>query len=879
MQMMRRSLVWLLVVSVLLAYVAACGGGSDPGEDPDPPEVSVSVDPATVTLDAGGTVEFSATVAGTSASSVSWDASCGRLSGSGTAVTYTAPASVRSCSVTATSVEDTTRSASAAVTVLVGADTEAVSSPDEDASLRDPSGDVEITLPAGAVPEAANVRIGVGHGDDAPDEAKSIEAVIDVSGIGHLAVPVEVRFRLPSDRDAASEYAVFRRSSDGGPWSELPSWVEGDQVVAMTGSFSTLGLFGIGTRSKPEAYTISASVRNEAGREFDRLTYGTHFGNNAHDVGDIAREFNERIDGLCYGAALVTADYFAANRSAPIARNFSGDDLRIQNMKFGELLVRRQNEQPFWRSVAEKAETLLEPAKRAQQIASGAETAFQLIQDGELALLGLWASPTLLPPRRFQGHAVLAYDVVKTYDADRDELIYSFYTYDVNATSVTYSDSLRITQYNSTVWVRIRNYHAYRVLPLTGRVDWHYDSGPLAAGFDPATFFAYPADRLTGALPWTNPVLDGVAAAVDGQRLQVTPSMTHPDAGHGATITGILVRVFGSGGEVVYSSGGDLTGATYEVEYDLQPGEYTAWVMVQDDQENWSNREDVTFTVEGVAATRIVGYRPITPPGTRFRPGRPLPLEMEVEVVTDLPRVEVTVWLVHGDGNDALASSNVGFITAPGGSVRLPYGIWMVTDTREHTYERAAIRVFGSDDRDTMVARQVVAVDYVLAPQEVDLWLGNWSGGVRQTVHPDFTTSFYAWLREVQGDNPISTVAIRTASDDGSTDFVAHGQLAIGTVSATAMRGHLTCHEVTGSLFGRPVTSCADIFSWSTSGFSATRTSNAHATVTVDDLAAEDPVFADMQLTKAGVAVSTSAISDDEGAVIVIDSPYEEETR
>ncbi len=82
--------------------------------------VVVQVNPASASLGGGQTQKFAATVSGTSNATVtwSWTPSVGTLSGAGL---YTAPATVttqQAVTVTATSVVDTTRSASAAVTLL-----------------------------------------------------------------------------------------------------------------------------------------------------------------------------------------------------------------------------------------------------------------------------------------------------------------------------------------------------------------------------------------------------------------------------------------------------------------------------------------------------------------------------------------------------------------------------------------------------------------------------------------------------------------------------------------------------------------------------------------------------------------------------------------
>ncbi len=76
--------------------------------------VSVSVSPTSTSLFTGGTQQFSATVSNAANTAVTWTATGGTISSSGF---YTAGSTAGSFSVTATSVQDTTKSASATVTI------------------------------------------------------------------------------------------------------------------------------------------------------------------------------------------------------------------------------------------------------------------------------------------------------------------------------------------------------------------------------------------------------------------------------------------------------------------------------------------------------------------------------------------------------------------------------------------------------------------------------------------------------------------------------------------------------------------------------------------------------------------------------------------
>ena len=108
------------VLGIALAF-AGCGGGSSSSSS-NPPDVSVALDQSAVTLQPGSQQQFTATVRGTSNTAVMWSVdsiaagndSAGTISSAGL---YTAPSQAGSHMVTATSVADATKSASATVTV------------------------------------------------------------------------------------------------------------------------------------------------------------------------------------------------------------------------------------------------------------------------------------------------------------------------------------------------------------------------------------------------------------------------------------------------------------------------------------------------------------------------------------------------------------------------------------------------------------------------------------------------------------------------------------------------------------------------------------------------------------------------------------------
>lgn len=114
---------WSVLLAALAAsaLLAACGGGGGASNNPPPPPpVRVAVTPATASVNAGLTAQFTATVANTSNTAVTWAVTGGAANGTITASgLYTAPATPPSgtVTITATSQMDSSASGSATVTV------------------------------------------------------------------------------------------------------------------------------------------------------------------------------------------------------------------------------------------------------------------------------------------------------------------------------------------------------------------------------------------------------------------------------------------------------------------------------------------------------------------------------------------------------------------------------------------------------------------------------------------------------------------------------------------------------------------------------------------------------------------------------------------
>ncbi|MFN2317904.1 MAG: right-handed parallel beta-helix repeat-containing protein, partial [Gemmatimonadales bacterium] len=114
---------WTVCTALLVLALAACSGDTvaPPPPPPPPPPVVVAVTPATVSLGAGGTQAFTASVANATNTAVTWAANGGTITGTGASIIWVAPATGGSFTITATSAADPTKSGSATATVTPAA--------------------------------------------------------------------------------------------------------------------------------------------------------------------------------------------------------------------------------------------------------------------------------------------------------------------------------------------------------------------------------------------------------------------------------------------------------------------------------------------------------------------------------------------------------------------------------------------------------------------------------------------------------------------------------------------------------------------------------------------------------------------------------------
>jgi hypothetical protein len=114
-----KQLLCALMLGIVSFGIVSCGGGGSSSSSQPKAAVSVSITPNAPTINAGLSVTLTASVANTTNGNVTWTVQEGPTGGAITSAgTYTASASAGTFHVIATSVADSTKSASVAVTVL-----------------------------------------------------------------------------------------------------------------------------------------------------------------------------------------------------------------------------------------------------------------------------------------------------------------------------------------------------------------------------------------------------------------------------------------------------------------------------------------------------------------------------------------------------------------------------------------------------------------------------------------------------------------------------------------------------------------------------------------------------------------------------------------
>ena len=269
-RMLRLSLKALTALA--LGALVACGGDSGTTEPP-PPAIAVTVSPSSATVNAGATAQFTATVANASNNGVTWTASAGTITPNGASASWTAPGVGGSYTITAASVVEPARTASATVTVTavgiaVAPATITIGAGDTvplTASITNAANDaVTWTASAGAIVGTGNAvrwAAPVAGGSytvtatSVLDPARTASATVTVT-------PVVVTL-------AASSEALFR-----GEGTTLTATVTGTSNVSVTWSASCGTLTGTGSTVQYAAPTTAGTCDVEATSERDPAAVG-----------------------------------------------------------------------------------------------------------------------------------------------------------------------------------------------------------------------------------------------------------------------------------------------------------------------------------------------------------------------------------------------------------------------------------------------------------------------------------------------------------------------------------------------------------------------------------------------------------------------------
>lgn len=228
------------MAAVILLISSGCGGtGGSSTAVPTPPQVVVSVSPATLSLATGTTADFSASVTNSANSNVTWTVEESPAGGTITSTgKYTAPAAAGTFHVVATSLAAPTKSAKAVVNVYVPPPT-FVSVPPSDASegtvyaysvqATDPGGE-ELSFELSAAPSGATLSGTTLSWTPTFEQSRTED---------HFTVVV----RTPSGRNASQSWVVAPRGSVHGKMYYRYLSATGVQVEPINFTIASCSIF------------------------------------------------------------------------------------------------------------------------------------------------------------------------------------------------------------------------------------------------------------------------------------------------------------------------------------------------------------------------------------------------------------------------------------------------------------------------------------------------------------------------------------------------------------------------------------------------------------------------------------------------------------
>ncbi len=266
------------IVPALGAVLAACGGTEPVAPPPPPPPpaaVAISVMPTTATVEAGETQQFTATVVNATNTAVTWSSSGGTLAGTAGAMVWTAPATPGNYAVTATSVADGSKSASASITVTlpnpvrVVLDDVAIAPGGGVLAVEDPASaayGLRIAVPSGAFATATRWTVATVANltPTLPAGAEQVGSALRFSNgqTGYAALPFTIT--LPARVAADRAVGAFYYDAATETWDPLPLLGRTDStIVVMTRHTARAQLVPAG------AAALRAGSSNEAPESAD----------------------------------------------------------------------------------------------------------------------------------------------------------------------------------------------------------------------------------------------------------------------------------------------------------------------------------------------------------------------------------------------------------------------------------------------------------------------------------------------------------------------------------------------------------------------------------------------------------------------------------
>ena len=281
-----------------------------PGE-PCIAAVRVRVDPATATLAPGGTQQFTATVEGSHDTSVRWTANGGTISNTGF---FTAGSAPGTFNVTATSVADSTKTATAHVTI---------------AAPQPGHGSGSVLANAGAHaqndPECRDLALQV---SDVQSFSRQFHCTGTFETIDHRLLTGDAQASTTfNETDVlgqlteATATGIYKTTADGPQNPQLPIG-QNNTTSESAGSYKL-----VFTVTQPRVVTLTGTLTGNAFSTFMQFSCGSGFGNQPGS-GPVARTFTVPAGGLC----VISVSSTAKSRIQPVPFDESataGFDLHV----------------------------------------------------------------------------------------------------------------------------------------------------------------------------------------------------------------------------------------------------------------------------------------------------------------------------------------------------------------------------------------------------------------------------------------------------------------------------------------------------------------------------------------------------------------------